>query len=147
MKAISPPALILLERSGRWAASLRRQGMVDRLALVEARSLAELDELASSCPQALIGLELTSTSAERVLAWLGRKPHAAREKSSGFAERCLRPYELLCREAGAVHFIASELELFSLPAIFDRYLSQPVFAKLDEAKQPLADRIRSRLPW
>lgn len=141
------PSLILIERSGRWAASLRRHGLVEQLPLVETRSFSELDELLSSHPHALIGVELDSATAERVIEWLGRRPIAGDAKVIVFADRALRPYEPLCREAGAVHFVAAELELFSLAAVIDRYLSQAAFEKLDEAKQPLAASIQARLPW
>jgi hypothetical protein len=145
VKTISAPALILLEGSGRWASSLRRHGLVERLPLVEARSLLELEELI--CPQALVGLEITSATAERVAAWLVRRAAHLDVKVIIFSDRRLRRYELLCREAGAVHFVAAELELFGLAAVIDRYLSQAVFAKLDQAEQPLAEQIMARVPW
>ncbi|MEX2139754.1 MAG: hypothetical protein WD894_10870 [Pirellulales bacterium] len=141
------PALILFERHGRWAPSLRRHGLVERLPLVEARSFAELEELLPSYPQVLVGLELHRDAADRVVAWLGRRSVALDAKVIVFAERGMRVYETVCREAGAVHFIASEFELFSLAAVIDRYLSQPAFAKLDEEKQTFAARIQARLPW
>jgi hypothetical protein len=141
------PALILLERSGRWASSLRRHGLIARLRMVEARSFSELEVLLPSHSRALVGVELTGATAERLVAWLGRPPMAFDAKVIVFASRDLRAYEPLCREAGAVHFVASELELFPLAAVFDRYLSQAAFAKLEEEQQTLAARVRSRLPW
>jgi hypothetical protein len=141
------PALILFERSGRWASSLRRHGLVERLPLMELRSFAELTELIPSYPQALIGVELNRATTERVIEWLGRRPVAFDASVIVFVERDLRAYETLCREAGAVHFVASELELFSLAAVIDRYLSQAAFAKLEAAEPPLAARIQARLPW
>jgi hypothetical protein len=139
--------LILCERGGRWASSLRRHGLVDGLTLVEARSLAELDALLASSEHALAGVELTSMTAQSGLAWLARRPATMEAKVIVFAERGLRPCESFCREVGAVHFVASELELFSLRPLFDRYRSQPAFAKLDDAELTLADRVRSRMPW
>jgi hypothetical protein len=121
--------------------------MVDRLSLVETRSFVEFAEAVDSWPRALAGLELTNGWADRTIAWLSRRPPVASVKSIVFAERRLRPYEALCREAGAVHFIASELELFSLPALVDRYLSTPAFAKLDESDQSLAAKVLDLLPW
>jgi hypothetical protein len=141
------PSLILCERSGRWASSLRRHGLVDRLRLVEARSLAELDTLLGSVPHALAGVELSSTTVESGLAWLARRPATMEARIIVFAQRALRTYEAFCREAGAIHFVVSELELFSLGPLFDRYRSQPAFAKLDEAELTLADRVRARMRW
>lgn len=143
----SSASLILCERSGRWASSLGRHGLVNSLPLVEVRSLAELDTLLGSSPHALVGVELSSTTVESGLAWLARRPATTEAKLIVFAERGLRASESFCREAGAVHFVASELELLSLRPLLDRYLSQPVFAKLDDAELTLADRIRSRMPW
>jgi hypothetical protein len=141
------PALILFERSGRWASSLRRHGLVERLPMVEARSFAELEELLPAYTQALIGIELTGATAERVIEWIGCRPVAFDANLIVFAQRDLRAYETLCREAGAIHFVSSELEMFSLAAVLDRYLSQAAFAKLEAEKQPLAARVRGRLPW
>jgi hypothetical protein len=140
--------MVLCERSGRWAASLRRHGLVARLRLEETRSVVELDERAREFCGALIGLELTSATLPGVLDWLVRRPVAFVAKGPiVFAERGLRTYELVCREAGAIHFIDSELELFAFGAVVDRYLSDPAFAKLDEDELPLAERFRASLPW
>lgn len=143
----STPALILFEHSGRWASSLRRHGLVEGLRLIEARSLAEVEELLAPNPLALLGIELRGETAERLVQWLARRPVGTDAKLIVFADRGLRSYEALCREAGAVHFVASELELFSLAAMIDRYLSQQAFAKLDDERQTPAARIQARLPW
>jgi hypothetical protein len=83
-----------------------------------------------------------------VLDWLSRRPRERGVKAAiMLSERGLREYELVCREAGAVHFIDSELELFSLGAVVDRYLSDSAFAKLDGEELPWAERIRAALPW
>jgi hypothetical protein len=148
VNAIAIPPLVLLERTGRWAASLRRHGMVERLTLVETRSFAELDELLPTLPHALVGLEMSRGSAQGVVTWLAR--HADRQRIKGaivFAERRYRPMELICREAGAVHFIASELELFALPALFDRYRSAVAASAPMDAERSIAESIRARLPW
>jgi hypothetical protein len=141
-------SMILYERSGRWAASLRRHGLVARIRLVETRSLAELEEQAQENPDALLGFEFTAASVHDIVDWLSRRMADLGGKAVIlFAERGMRRHELLCREAGAVHFLDSELELFALGAVVDRYLSDPAFAKLDEPEQPLAERIRATLPW
>jgi hypothetical protein len=141
-------ALILAERAGRWADSLRRHGLCERLRLIEVRSLAEAEDRLRDAPRALVGLELTAATVESVPDWISRR--SAKLGATAvlvFAERGLRACELLCREAGAIHFVDSELELFALQALLDRYLSDPAFAKLDADELPLAERIRASLPW
>jgi len=141
-------ALVLCERSGRWADSLRRHGLCESLRLIETRSLIETEDRLRETPRALIGIELTATTTENVTDWLGRRSARLDAKATlVFAERGLRVCELLCREAGAVQFIDSELELFALTGLFDRYLSDSAFAKLDAGELPLAERIRASLPW
>jgi hypothetical protein len=148
VSSLSTRALILCERTGRWAASLRRHGLTERLRLIEVRSIAELEERLSSGPAALVGLELEDRNADRVLEWLGR---AGADGCAGgiivFADRSLRPYELVCREAGAVHFVTSELELLTLAAIVERFLSRAPVADLLEVEPPITEQVRARMPW
>ena len=148
MNRRNTPSLILFERSGRWATALRRHGIVDRCRLNECRSLAELVEQMNSLTAPLVGLELNAASVDRVIAWLARGP--ATVGSSVvivFSDRSLRGYELLCREAGAAHFVASELEVLHLKRLVDRYLSLPAFAKLNDAELSPTARILASLPW
>jgi hypothetical protein len=142
------PALILCERTGRWATSLRRHRLGERLPIVETRSLAELEEALRERPRALAGVELTATIETQVVEFLCHPP--AGIDPFGFivfAQPELRSYEPICREAGAVHFITSELDLLSLPPVLDRYLSDPAFAKLNSEGVPPSERIRARMPW
>jgi hypothetical protein len=141
-------ALILAERAGRWADSLRRHGLCERLRLFEVRSLAEVEDRLRETPRALVGLELTAATVESILDWISRRSaNLGATAVLVFAQRGLRACELLCREAGAIHFVDTELELFALQALFDRYLSDPAFAKLDTDELPFAERIRASLPW
>lgn len=148
MSANETGTLILCERSGRWADSLRRHRLCDELRLIETRSLAETEGRLVETSSALVGLELSAATIGAVAEWISRRPANLGAKAVFvFAQRGLRAYELLCREAGAVHFVDSELELFALAAMFDRYLSDPAFAKLNADELPLAERIRASLPW
>jgi hypothetical protein len=141
-------AFILCERSGRWAASLRRHGLCEGVRLIETRSLTETEDRLAEAPLALLGLELTTATLDNVSGWISRgRANLGAKAVIVFAERGLRSCELLCREAGAIHFVDSELELFPLRALFDRYLSDPAFAKLDAEELSLAERIRASLPW
>jgi hypothetical protein len=148
VRRILSPALILCERNGRWSASLRRHGLCERLRLIETRSLAETEERLRESPRAIVGLELTAATLATVTDWINRRPTVLSAKAVFvFAQRGLRACELVCREAGAVHFVDTELELFALAGVFDRYLSDTAFAKLDATDLPLAEQIRASLPW
>ena len=142
------PPVFTYERSGRWAASLRRHGLVERFRLIEVRSLAELDEGLARSSAALVGLELSETSVDRVVEWLAKcKLRPASVITIVFADRQHRRYEMLCREAGAIHFVDSELALVRLAPILDRYLSQAASGTLDDQAASLEERIHARLPW
>jgi hypothetical protein len=141
-------ALIVCERSGRWADSLRRHTLGRGLRLIETRSLAETEDRLDEAPSALVGLELTAATIGSVTQWISRRPAELGAKAVlVFAQRGLRACELLCREAGAIQFVDTELELFALADMFDRYLSDPAFAKLNAEDLPLAERVRASLPW
>jgi hypothetical protein len=136
------PPLFLYERTGRWAASLRRHGLVERLQLIETRSLAELDEELALWRGGLVGLELSEDSAGRIVEWLAR--HELKCGSAialVFADRKLAGYEMLCRELGAVHFVVSQLEVIELGPFFDRYLSGAASGTLDDPATSLEDRV------
>jgi hypothetical protein len=148
VSSVSTATLILFERTGRWAASLRRHDLVERLRLIETRSLVELDEHLASNGNPLVGVELTQVTAGRVLEWLGRAGGV--QRASGvivLADRSLRPYEFLCREAGAAHFVCSLLELLTLGPVIDRYLSRIPLGDANGAELSTPDRIRAQLPW
>jgi hypothetical protein len=148
VSSVSTATLIVFERTGRWAASLRRHNLVERLRMIETRSLVELEEHFPSNGNSLVGLELSQVTAGRVLEWLGRAD--AVQRASGIivlADRSFRPYELLCREAGAAHFVASELELLTVGPVINRYLSRIPLGDPNEAELSATDRIRDRLPW
>jgi hypothetical protein len=121
---------------------------VDQCRLIECRSLGEVVEQMASLTAPLVGLELNAASVDRVIAWLARgQATAGSSVVVVFSDRSLLGYELLCREAGAAHFVASELEVLHLKRLVDRYLSLPSFAKLSEAELPPTERILAELPW
>ena len=92
----------------------------------------------------------SSVKSRRVACWNGLAAQAAVRRASGIivlADRSFRPYELLCREAGAAHFVASELELLTLGPVIDRYLSHIPLGDANGAELSTTDRIRAQLPW
>jgi hypothetical protein len=116
--------------------------------LIETRSLAETEIRLGETQSALVGLELTAATFGSVTQWISRRSaHLGAKAVLVFAQRGLRSYELLSREAGAVHFIDAELELFALVTLFDRYLSDPTFAKLNADQRTLTEPVCASLPW
>ena len=144
MIPVSPPTLILVVRTGRWAASLRRHGLVEQLRLIETPSLDELEEqLASNGkPARRPGAQSSHGGSYAGMGW----PRGSVRRASGIivlADRSFRPYELPCREAGTAHFVASELELLTLGPVIDRYLSHIRLGDTNGAELSTTDRIRA----
>jgi DNA-binding LytR/AlgR family response regulator len=135
--------LIVTERSGRWAVALRRELSAAGLRLREARSLPECWDLLAETPEAFLVLELTAANAAPLvqrLAGVPRQFPAAR--AAVVAERGLAEFEVLVREAGAVHFVCSPRRLAPLAAAVRRHMVQ-----LPPPPQGLAERIWAGLPW
>src|SRR4051812_24719457 len=109
---MSSPRLIVCEQTGRWAAALQRETTGPHIRVVETRSRAECEERLVETPNSLVALEMTAANLDATLGWLadaGRRFPAAR--AIVLADRGLEPYELLAREAGAIHFTTSPREL------------------------------------
>ena len=118
---MTAPTLIVMERSGDWAAALRAEFQDRSLKLkaaapapriVETRSLDELWERLRQWPAALVAVELTEANLPSILAALAR---AEREHPRAavlvLAERRLAACFALLLEAGAMHCIASPRRL------------------------------------
>jgi len=138
-----PPRLIVCERSGEWAASLRRELPARGARLSETRSLAECWQLLARSPSSFVVLELIEAGAD---ALLDRLAHAQRRfplaSVAVVAERELADYEPLVREAGAVHFVASLRQCRPLAELACRHLDQAA-----RPRRNLAEAIWARLPW
>jgi hypothetical protein len=142
------PTLVVLERRGRWASSLRRHGLVAGIQLVETRSLDELAEALAYLPHALAAIEIDAVTAGSRIAWIADQQFSSEAtRVLAFASRAMRVWEAEIREAGALHVVTAELDLFLLAGMFGRYLSDPAFATLDGEEQSLAERVRAKMPW
>jgi hypothetical protein len=142
------PTLVVLERRGRWASSLRRHGLVAGIQLVETRSLDELTEALAHLPHALAAIEIDAVTAGSRIAWIADQQFSSEAtRVLAFASRAMRVWEAEIREAGALHVVTAELDLFLLAGMFGRYLSDPAFATLDGEEQSLAERVRAKMPW
>jgi hypothetical protein len=135
--------LIVCERTGQWAAALRRELADAGLRLWETRSLADAWDALAATPAAFLVLELLPGTAGPLwarMAWLAHD--FPRARAAVLAPRRLAAHEDLAREAGAVYFACSPRRLAPLARMIVRHL-----ASLPPPEQTLLERIWASLPW
>jgi len=135
--------LIVCERSGQWAAALRRELADAGLQVWETPLVADAWQALAAAPAAFLVVELSPPIAEALLgrmAWLARD--FPRARVAVVAPRHLAACEWLCREAGAVHFTSSPRRLAALARMIVRHL-----ADVPPPQQTLVERIWATLPW
>ncbi|MBN2477335.1 MAG: hypothetical protein JXB62_22205 [Pirellulales bacterium] len=139
----SAARLIVCERTGRWAAALRRQLDPSEVRLEETRTLGQCREALARAVASFLVAELTLCDIEPLLGQMARLPRDfPLARLAVVADRCLAGYEWLMREAGAVHFTCSTRRLGPLAQAVRRHLAQaPV------PPQTLTQRIWASLPW
>jgi hypothetical protein len=134
--------VIVYERKGVWAATLRRR-LSAAIGLRETRGLAECADELEAAPGSLLALETTRKNLSGVLDLLAdvarRYPGA---RAVVLAERGLEPYEWLMREAGAAHFTTSPREAEDLARLAERHVGRAGSSQADPAA-----RIWRSLPW
>jgi len=139
---MSTALLIICERTGTWAAALRR-ALADRVKLRETRSLEACESELSTAPQSILALELNATNVERVLDLLARLAwQAPQARAIVLADRRWRAYEWLLREAGAVHVVTSRRDLGSVADLVAAHV-----ARLPVRPASVTQRIWDALPW
>lgn len=137
-----PARLIVCERTGRWAAALRRELSGAGVRVWETRTLADCwNELAES-PASFVVLEL-DRGVVGPLRYVARQPREFPLARLAVAtDRSLADYEWLMREAGAVCFLASPRKVGRLAQLVCRHLAQ-----VPPPQQSLTERIWTSLPW
>jgi len=138
--------VLICEAGGDWAALLRRD-ISGGATVIEVGQLDELWTRLRETPRAVVAMELRSKSGWELLGTLRR---LNREFPQALAvvlvQRHLRDWEDICREAGAVAFIASPRSIGDLVEIVrGRVRSGSDWIAGDEV--PLEDRILADLPW
>jgi hypothetical protein len=136
------PGVIVCERSGTWAATLRRH-LPREIQLRETRSLADcLGELTAS-PASLVVVELSDANLERavdLVARINRSLPAALVVA--VAPRGLEACQWLVREAGAAHFTTSPRDGDILARLAMRHAARGATGSTS-----FAARIWDALPW
>ena len=148
------PVVIMCERSGQWAAGLRRAVGNPAVRIRDTRRLADcLAELASA-PASLVALEWTRDRRAECVDFLDRLTRCfPRARAVALAERAAAADEWLAREAGVIHFVASPRRLQPVARLIARHLSHfAAAAGLEgsaEAGQAAAalDQFWHELPW
>ncbi len=138
--------LIVYERSGRWAVSLRRAAALIShrgWELCETRSLPECMDAVRSSPDALVAMELSRRGAgEALSAIIAIGDHYPMARVAVLADRSMARHQWLARELGAVAVAVSNRDLRPIVQIAQRH-----FNRLPEPPQSFRQRVMSELPW
>lgn len=135
--------VILCEKSGRWAAALRRALAQQTIPLAETRSLAECGEALRSAPASLVALEVTGGNLDAALGLLMR--NLSLHPAARFVvllDEGAESVEMLLREAGAVEVLLTTRDAPRLAALALRHL-----ALVPRQEAGLREQIVERLPW
>jgi hypothetical protein len=139
--------VIVCERTGRWAAALRRDAAgaprILETRILETRTLDDCRAELRLHPQALVVCEVTENNLPRVLRLLVElQATSPATRAMIVGARTLERHEALLREAGAVHALFSPR---SMRAAGDMLRRQAAGASSEpESLETLA---WSRLPW
>ena len=150
-----PPTLILLERTGCWAAALRRELGDAPVRLIETRSFGECWQQLAAAPAALVAWELTAANVQTLVSNLLRLDRDFPAASAiVLAERRLAAADRLLREAGGIHFVTSPRALEPVAQIMRRRTAAPAAAQLASARTSTSvgwvsvlDETSAGLPW
>jgi hypothetical protein len=140
---MSQARVILCEKTGRWAAALRRALGKGSVPVSETLSLSQCGDALQDAPGSLIAVEVSPLALEtvlRLIAHARRSDPFARFVALQGAE--LDSAEPLLREAGAVEVLHSVREAPALALLARRHL-----ALAPRAEPSLSETIAERLPW
>jgi hypothetical protein len=135
--------LILLEKTGRWAAAVRLAHAGRLPPLVETRSWADCSAAVRDWPRSLVAVEVTPGNLGAAVDWIvsaARSFPACRLVCLTTPE--LSPAELLLREAGAIDVIRSVLETPRLARLARRH-----DVRAPRQAQSLEEFVAERMPW
>ena len=142
--------LIVMERSGDWAAALQLWLKPSDVRLFETRMIDECWHRLLEQPTALAALELTADSVRPMLAMLLRLQDELPEvRVIVMAERPLAAYGDLVREAGAIHFVVSPRSLGDVVGLVRRRIMQLKASAASQTSDLDDPRVQvlANLPW
>lgn len=137
-----PARLILCERTGRWAAALRRELLDVDIRVWETRTLDDCWTELKESPASFLVLEL-GPDLDGLTRRMMQLPRRFPSAHWAAVTDCTPPdLEWWMREAGAVHVVASTRRVGPLAQMACRHLAQ-----IPLPQQELTERIWSNLPW
>ncbi|HUE72694.1 MAG TPA: hypothetical protein VMP01_17545 [Pirellulaceae bacterium] len=135
--------LIICEKSGHWAAALRRAAGRHELPIGEVRSPEQAQRELAQRPASILAIEVSAASvaktASQVAAWRIRYPAA---QFLLLADPDLNSLEPELREAGACHVVYSTRDLAATVRLIRRHL-----ARAPRPHLSLEESIWAALPW
>ena len=135
--------LIVCEKSGTWAAALRRELAADEIRVYETRSLAECCDELRAAPASFVLCEATAANVANVcefLAWLARRRPDTRAVVAASADAA--EFADLFYEAGAIHVVTNARALRVAANLVRRHLQ-----RFPAQQDSLRTQLWSRLPW
>lgn len=137
------PRLIVCERKGRWATALRVVAGVTAAIILETRSLFDCGEELRAHPGSFVVAELSARNAPDVVDWLAQLDQLDPEaRAAVVADRSLRSWEPVVREAGAVWFVTSPRDVGPLARMARRHLDA-----VPKAPREFVEEVWDWLPW
>lgn len=135
--------VIFCEKSGRWAAALRRALRDEPVSIAETRSLSQCDEALAAAPASLVAIEVTSKTLESLVQTIARvRNELPFARVVGLLDNGLDQAEPVLREAGAADLFHSLRDAPALARLAQRHL-----ALTSPAGQSFHEAIAERLPW
>jgi hypothetical protein len=135
--------VILCEKSGRWAAALRRALRDEPPSISETRSLSQCEEALAVEPAALVAIEVNSKTLDPLVQIIARvrkeRPFA---RVVALLDSGLDHAEPVLREAGAVDIFPSLRDAPMLAQLARRHLALTL-----PARQSVHEAIAEQLPW
>jgi hypothetical protein len=135
--------VIICEKSGRWAAALRRALGDEAVSITETRSLSQCEEALLAAPASLVAVEVNSkTLAPLVQITARARKELPFARVVALLDNGLDRAEPVLREAGAVDLFHSLRDAPSLAQLVQRHV-----ALAPPAGQSVHEAIADRLPW
>jgi hypothetical protein len=139
---MSSARLIVCEKTGRWAAALRRALKGQSAAIVPVRSLTQCQATLNAAPASLAAVEVTAANLAASVEFFTQTARHPLARLAALIPAELAGAELLLREAGAVDVLISLAQAPRLARLFVR--QQRLSPAADRSFQQL---VAERLPW
>ena len=134
--------LIVCEKTGRWAAALRRALQTPGEEVISVRGFPQCWSAFTAAPASLAVVEVTADNLERTSEFLVRAAEFPQARLAVIVSRELAAAELLLREAGAAVVLTTLAQAPGLAQLFVRH--QQLAPAVQRTFQEL---VAERLPW